>query len=37
MQAWTKNVVITSVINDPTNFKTFPILLRFNFIRLHSI
>ena len=37
MQAWTKNVVITSVINDPTNFKTFPILLRLNFIRLHSI
>ena len=32
MQLLTKNVVITSVINDPANFRIFPILVRFNFI-----
>ena len=32
MQLLTKNVVITRVINDPANFRIFPILVRLNFI-----
>jgi len=30
MQLCTKNVVITSVINDPVNFRIFPIWVLFN-------
>ena len=36
MQLLTKNVVMTRVISDPTNFKTFPILIRLIFIIHHS-
>ena len=32
MQLWTKKVVMTRVINDPTNFRIFPILVRLIFI-----
>ena len=35
MQLPTKKVVITRVMSDPTNFRTFPILTRFNFIQQH--
>ena len=34
MQLPTKNVVITKVISDPTNFSTFPTLIRLIFINL---
>ena len=36
MQLLTKNVVMTRVISDPTNFRTFPILIRLIFIILNS-
>ena len=31
MQLCTKNVVITSVMSDPVNFRIFPICVRLNF------
>ena len=31
MQLCTKNVVITSVMSDPANFRIFPICVRLNF------
>ena len=34
MQLPTKKVVITRVISDPTNFSTFPTLIRLIFINL---
>ena len=34
MQLWTKKVVMTRVINDPMNFRTFPIVVRLIFIVL---
>ena len=32
MQLCTKNVVMTKVMSDPTNFRAFPIFVLFNFI-----